>query len=303
MNRSSSIVSINYTYGTIMTSIWSSTILVNSVSLLTIVSSRTKLTRSEFYILSTFNLIAIVLKLVLTLFYIHRYFLAEFLGPCSYLVFQAMSSTLNTSLYMTLFYYSLYQTSNLSRNKWLLKLFNIVHNWKNTFLFEVAVFLLASSGAIAYSIVVYKRSNYNKCANLKVELFYLVLFWVVVPSILPVVLYAAATVYICYCRFSRPSSYLSSQSESKRFRRNVKLLMRFLALALIVSLSLLPQTVYYFISILCPKCTVDSVFLANISYVGYFFYGIVPFILIYIHKILRRTFLNFILTVFNFVFL
>lgn len=275
-------------------SIWSFSFLLNTLSLCILLLSKKKLIKSEFYILLSFILTTSALKLCLTGFYVAQILLPLQLNQaCVQQVFFSAIISMNSLISSTLLYHTFYQISNLRRSKLFLALFNQVHNERNFFIFEFILILVLATITSA-NLVVASRND-PLCSNINHTLFYLVLLELIVPCSLIVVVYVSTIGFICYSRLSNQLKKMvllmndTNKMDQKRFRRNFKLMLKFLVFILIFILSLLPQTLYYFIFICCPNCVIDIDLFSLFSDLALILYAFQPLLLIFIHSILKRT--------------
>lgn len=278
-------------------SIWSSATLFSTISLFTIILSKSKLIPTEFAILIVFNITTLVLKLCLTLVYLSEW--QNMFGLCFYSINSSITYFVFPMISSTLFYYSLYQVSNISRSRLFIILFNQTRSLKKFLIFEIFIFLIFASASISIYVINSEQDPF--CTNQNIaKYFYLIIFAMFVPALFPLVVYAFGIAYICVTRLRNQKQKYSTNNETqtsqnrKRFKMNLNLMLKFLFLALIYIFGALPQTANYFIYINCPKCSANLKFISYIIYVSNFFYIFQPIFLIYIHAILQKRFLQFI---------
>lgn len=256
----------------------------------TVFASRFKLIKTEFYILILIGLMDINDKLgVLFYFYVSLKF--NLLYSSLSLSYSVLT---NFCINMYLFYYSLFHLTSLSRSRLFLKLFQIVHKTQIFVIYSILILLISLTLTCSFSIVDYfylKQFETDPLLFLKFFSSYSlrVLLQTLFPSVLSLVTYFLSIGFSLMRLKGKQSKHLS-QSEMKSSRRNIILSVKFLFYAIINFISSFPVVIFCALFLFCPQCN-----LRDIRFLAYF--GILSFIiksifLIFIHKILRDTFMK-----------
>ena len=281
--------------------IWIIGCLLSLFSLLIVILSREKLKRIELYILLSLNLTSLGLKLLVITEFSIVYFAPNLIFSCGYTILFSCAIVLGEKLFMVLFYYSLFQVSSISREKFFLTLFGLVHSVRNFLIYEIIIFILIIGYTTVYTMIAYYKAN-KTCPYviqvLREAIEYKFLYGYYFQSVLAVIVYIIATIYLCFIRFvsARYRKYQSDKTtrlEISKFRKNVKLLVKFLILALIILLSSLFQNLFYNASYVYGDFSSTIIIYADI---GFILYSLQPIFFIYIHRILKKTFLSYFLS-------
>lgn len=281
--------------------IWLSEWIIGTIfsffTLVFIIASINKLIRLEFGILTVFSISTIAYKVSGVLLLLVFYFWPELMPSCSYTIMNTMTVVLIQKQAMVLFYYSLFQISTISRDKFFIILFNLVHNSKVFVIYEIAVsiVLLGLNGASYY--LAYKLKSHCPNVNdmLIIIIKYNLMIVIIGPNFLAVFAYLACTIYICYSRLIQKSKNMiyaatSNRNESVQFRKNLRLLLKFLALALVFFACSLFQNLFYIYTYAYGDFSPMVLFLGH---TGFVLYGIQPLFLIYIHSVLKSSFKSY----------
>lgn len=278
--------------------IWFIGTFLSIVSLLIIIASFKKLVRLEFYILVVFTLLTILYKLASITQIMIANLWSDLLSSCFYSIVNSLASVLSQKLFTTLFYYSLFQISMISREKFFLALYSRIHNSYVYLTFEISLSILfLVIGGISFYL---GYQTNNKCSNINVLLQVLIdykfLVIQVASNFLPVIAYIMSTVYLCYVRFIRNRT--ASLNETSQMRKNLRVMIKFLAFALIFLTSSLFQNIFFIYSFLLGGFSDTLLF---IGHTGFILYAIQPIFVIYIHKILNATFRDSVFRLFSFM--
>lgn len=277
-----------------MTSICSFGVLLSLVALIALLASKPKLVKLEFNILLTLNAITLFYRVSAVAIFLVTYFMyPEIMYNCAFSIVNLLWTVIMFKVFMVTFYYSLYQVSSCSRHPFCRRLHGLIHSLRNFVIYQALVVILVT--LILTYIVLVAYADLNECPSALDLLNYMILFkfitTYVLPSLLPVLAYSIAILLVFFTRLNNKKSALgkSNQNGSKRARKDLKLLLRFFVLGLICTLSSLLQNVYlfstFFESISQPLNSIVGI-------LGFFINAIQPLIWIYIHSILKESFLT-----------
>lgn len=276
---------------------WAVSALIGSCALLVVLLARGKLKPLEFKILLVFLVHTVLYKSFTTVQYILAFFFVLAFDNCAFTIVCTVWSILMALQLFTLFYYSLFQASTVSRSRAFLLVYSLVHNESSFLVFECLVtFVFAIFVAINFGL---KFVEYDRCPGV----FVILQSWLVVkfffgsilPSLLTVLVYIFATVYICYVRFVSNSTKMSQTNKNNKFKKNFNLLIKFFILAFTITLSSLLQNVFYYFSYVL---LVDSTTVMAVGLLGFGIYALQPLFLVYIHSILKETLVRRVFLVF-----
>lgn len=284
---------------------WTVGAILSFITLLCILASFKKLIRLEFVVLLIFSLSTVATKISGALLLVLVYFWPELGNTCLYAILNIIAIVLVEKQAMVSFYYSLFQISTVSREKLFLALYNLVHNPKVFAFYEavVSIVLFCINGVFFY--LAYRLND--RCPNindlLQVVLKYKLIILIVAPSFLSVVAYIACTVYICYLRFiaePKNSKYYarSRNNEHGQFRKHLRLILKFLALALIFLACSLFQNLFFIYTFIYGDF---STLILLMGHAGFVLYAIRPLLVIFIHAVLKESFKSFFLMLFAFI--
>lgn len=282
-------IELNYASLISMVAILSIASVLNIFGLVIVFLSRSKLLKVEFFILVMLNLKTTAFKVLGVYQYSAMGFNIDLFYQCSTALLSMLSASILTSSFMTLLFYSVFQVSTVSRSKLFLFLFNSTHNVRNFVIYEVLMTilqLLFSAISILMSFL-----DKNQCPDILslVSQNVLVKFivFLAVPSFLPIIVYLFAIVYVIFSRLK----HKYQQGSTGSFNKNVQLLLKFLALALIFFSSFILQNFFYFSTFLFDINIYVNVTVGDL---GFILYALQPLLLIYAHSILKVTLLSYI---------
>lgn len=279
--------------------VWLVSWLFDVIVFATIFKSRPNLTHIEFIIIVTIRVYSVFLKIIVILAYIGAFLNVRFLTQIMQILTQFVLANGCFIFSMTLLYYSFYHITCLSRTKIFLILFNLIRSPKIFLIYSLTVVILSALISTMCLVILYPQifdADYRATkatvfAYMR-QTFVLSIVCLIIPPISPSLVYLIATVITCYSRLfvskKTARSHMIDQ-ESKRFRQNLSLLLRFLILVIFNLAYILPKSIYAFLSIYCKMCIINIVAL---NYSGDVFFLLMPFIQIYVHKTLRQTFVN-----------
>ena len=294
MSNSSTNITINLTLdltGSIITiTTWSVSILAYLLAFFVIIMSRSNLNRIELWILIVICLSNSISKLCYIISYTIPVFSLRVPGPCFTFVFGVLFILFDFVCCSTLFQYSLFQISSLSRAKLFLLLFDTVHSVKGYIIIQIVIFIIA----IILNLIQWLDNFIRNCSSgsYKVPIVFCLEFFG--TRFLIISSYLLATFYVFSTRFFHRkaafSSSNNSQNDSKRFRRNLNLLLKFNLLSVLFAVSYLPIIIVYFVDLTVVMSTSFSLIKMFVFYFPLLVYVIHPLLLIYVHNILKATF-------------
>lgn len=298
--------STNLTIGTqsnvfniIGSTIWWISVFLNISAIVIVHLSRTKLIQTEFLILIILNTISTIQKILMSINFTIVTYISSIFSDCEQLLLIAVIGIFDGGYSVILLYYSIFQVTTTSRAKLFLQTFNVIHNWKTYLIYVSLWFAIATLATIVVASLLYVEDK--ACGYIWQRTFTLELFISIIPRFLPAIVYLLGTVFLCYSwSKNRMSKYFNDRNQIKRFRRNLKLMFKFLAFALVLLVSNSTQMGFYIIAINCPEFDCQRIYQAYsfINFIGYGVSFMQPIIIIYIHNILKETFFNFIKNIF-----
>lgn len=271
-------------------SFWSIAILVDTLIIILVFKSKSSLIRVEYFILTTFQLVSVLINLTIIIGTLKVYVSFNVIFVILLRFFSFLTQMI---LSFVLFYYALFHLSSVNRSGCFRKLFNLVHNSRNYFFYLLAISIFGILFLIVYSLVFYSIeksnnnliiSNFKDIINKESEYFVAyVAIWFTTPPIL-VYLIAIGVLYFRQLKFGKNYSIKSESQFAIRYRRNLRVLLKFSILAINNILSNLPVLIYYFIRVNC-NCN-------KFEFLGYLTDSanfIFPILLVLIHNILKKT--------------
>lgn len=293
------IFQIDKTFIILDISIWTIGIIANIIGLFVLWISKTKLLKTEIYILFMFNVMSFAYNFLgVVLFFLVYFIYPDLFYNCAFSVFNTIWLILMPKLFMTMFYYSLFQVSSLSRHRFMLILHSTLHKTRTFLIYDLLMTIFFS--AFISFIVLSAFFDENKCPSvITLTSYYILLKFLVlfqVPSILPVVVYFSATVYVFYSRHVRRAELLSNRQELLKLRKKTKLVLKFFVMAVSLAADSLLQCIYLFSLFIVP---INSTLISILGNIGFLISSLQPIFLIYIHSIMKKSFKMFILTFLN----
>lgn len=281
--------------GVAITYLWIFSSLLDFAILAVIFQSRSTLSRIEFMILFTMRIYWSLLKLSVILTYVDLYLRENIFNSMTKLLINLFVSNVSFIFSTTLIYYSIYHITFLKRSKIFLALFNLVQKPKTFIVYSIVTIIVSPLVTLVSLAILYPEvyGGYIEASffeNTK-RIFIMEVILLIIPSICPSLVYFTATVITCYCRLlstvSSKSSKHTVDAESKRFRKNLRLLLKFLVLAFVYMMCMLPKTIY---AIILVYSNFRSPYLEILNYSGDLFFILSSFVIILVHKIIGETF-------------
>lgn len=267
------------------------------VAISIIILSRLKLDKTEFYILLINSILQINMKLSLIWYNLSNFVLKiNFIIDYFHLSYDIIVSSCFS---LSLFYYSLFHLSSLNRSKYFLKLFTMIHNAKTFFLYLTLVFLIFLALALFICLFTYSKVSPDFTLDNQTQdvIFYCYLI-TIVPTFFPILVYLASIFVVFMTKFGANSEATNRYATTSRnanqlndhirFKRNLLLVLKFFLLATIYLIGYLPSNILFFIGFYCPNCFGIALIIFN--YFCEFLLFFQPFLLVFIHSILRKTF-------------
>lgn len=290
----------NRTFVVAITSIWSFGVLLSTIALVVLFASKSKLIKSEFYILLSYNAYGTLYRVTaVVIFTLTLFFYPDIFNDCVFSIVNTLWSIVMFKLFMIMFYYSLFQVSSVSRHPLCARLHTLVLNVRTFLVFQTLVIVFIT--ILLTYIVLVANAELHKCPSAFDLLSYMILFkfltTYVLPSILPVLVYFIAICYVFFARLNNSRGHLVAANELKRARKDFKLLLRFLALGLVCTASSLLQNIFLYSMFFSPSF--DFVLNSIVGGLGFFILAIQPILLIYIHSIMKQSSIRLFKRAFN----
>lgn len=269
--------------------IWLFGILLSILVTLIVMASSGRLKKEEFLILITYNVLSTVYKISSTIYLSFKFLIPDRFDSCVYLMTYELALALLVISLMTLFYYSVYQVSLLKITKLFLLLVHVVHSTRTFAVFQALVVTSITTITIAYSVVRFYVTD-RACPSiddLDDKLFDFLKFVISLPTVLPLAVYVFGVCYIVYSRFHLKGPL--STNEARKLRKNLKIMLKFSSLPLISLCSSMLQTFVYYLPKICVSCVSEAFF--YIGLLGYLLFTLQPVVFLFVHSILKQTFL------------
>lgn len=269
-------------------SIWAVGILIGLFCLLVIILSKPKLIPLEFHILMIFSFTTIEFKIVTEVMIISLYISPEMVSYCLISILNLTCLAAGFHSLLTLFYYSLFQTSNVSRSRLFVIVHELVHKRKTFIIYQVIVFFLSNSLFALYLFLAYR--DLNECPNVFVIinkfLYNGLIPQFVISSTIPILVYISTANFIFYSSHRFISAdFMTNRNEQAKLRKNLYILLKFLSLASIFVFSTWILNVFYFLAFKAP----NSIGFLISGYSSMISYSLMPLFLISIHSITKKT--------------
>ena len=266
-------------------SIWTVGILIGFLCLLIILLSKPKLIPLEFYILITISISLMVFKIIVDSQFILLLISEKYIEYCIFTILNLISLTLGFCILLTIFYYSLFQASNVSRSRLFVMVHELVHKKKTFIIYQFGIGFLSMFLFLLYFFLAYR--DVNECPNIvfimnKIIYNGSLITQLVFASFLPISVYISTAVYI----FFSNRRYLSQDTISQaRFRKNLIVLIKFLGLAIIFVLSICLLSIFYLLAFVAP----NSIGIFITAYSSFVSFSLMHLFLILVHSITQMT--------------
>lgn len=288
-------VSLNpfYSYeiaGTVMCGISYS---IDILAMVIIFKCRTKLKLIEHLILSMSQTLSLSYKFF-SIFIIMALNFDKFIaGKFTCISIYPFTFSISLCYNCTWAYYSLYQYSSIKRTGHYLKLFNFTHNRRNFGL--VAIGIVSFTIALVFSMFnvfrgdMLNETNDGKCGLLyKSRLTLALITFTSVPSFMVLVVYVVSIVSLIM--EVKSTKNCLSKSDMNRYRKSFRVSVKFLCFSLLPFLSCCIRFGFVSLNYFCPTC--KKCYYDLLQFIIIFMYMIEPALIIYVHNVLKRQFLN-----------
>lgn len=263
-------------------SMWIILLVCSFFVLYLILSNRSTLIQIEFHVLATFVSFTLTSQLLIIIYYF-----TQLLYPClQYTILAHIISLLFLILDVltcsTLIYYSVYQFSILTRSKFILAVYNRVIRLKTFIIYLLSINIVIMIIDLFFLI----RSFLDFEIYIK-----LLLINSSVPRFILISFYFSSAIQVAFSRLMKKSKIKNSAADEKRFRRNFRLMLKFMILPILYIVYFVPKLFIVFF-----KYDMNSreLFINLMDLLSDFFFFITPLLLIYVHNILKKKFLKFI---------
>ena len=272
---------------TLLMSIWTGGILLDVINIIIITLSKPKLIPLEFYILMTLSISLVEFKIIIDINITLNVISTTFHEYCIYTILNLGILASGTFNMLTLFYYSLFQASNASRTRLFVMVYELVHKKKSFLVFQIFNGFLSIFLSVLYFLLSYR--DVNQCPNIyflmnKFIFNGSIITQIVIISLLPIFVYVSTAVYVF---FTAKRRILSQDTMLKaRCRKNLIVMLKFLALATIFALGIWLLNICYCLSFVLPS----SISYTITAYLSFVFFSLMSTFLIIIHSITKKTF-------------
>lgn len=268
---------------------------INIFAMFIVISSRLKLVKVEFFLLS-WNLILLSCdKLEKIWFFSHLILLNLNMIPLELnIANQTIEFLFSFCYFMSLLYYSLFHLSTLNRSKYFLKLYNVLHESKTFIIYSISILTLATTYSVSIALICYYKIIYAEIGeDLRVYTFILLghPFESNVISVLPILVYLMAILLVLHSRLNccQILNQNASSENQNRFKRNLVLVGKFFILTIIQTLATFPKNFSHLLLIFCPASNCQLGLIELFYIIGYAILSIQPVFIVFVHTILRST--------------
>ena len=265
----------------ILLSIWTVGMFIGAFSILIILLSKPKLILLEFYILMTLSISIIGFKVIIESMFILMVITEKYIEHCIYSILNLASLAFGFYTLLTMFYYSLFQASNVSRARLFVMVHEFVHK-KNTFvIYQVGIGVFGISLSVLYFFLAYR--DLNECPNIFIvmnKFLSILITQIAIASLLPIFVYISTSIYLVYSNRRSQNFTLNARSD-----KNLSVLLKFLVLASVLVLSNWLLNVTHFLPFIVPG-TISFLLTGYLSFVSF---SLMHLVLIFIHSITKMT--------------
>lgn len=276
-----------------MISAWSTSLLVELIFLFVIIKSKSNLVPVEYLILLEITSGWFSFKMVIIYNYISGLISSNDYSFFKLLLSQWLFGNASFLLSMFMIYYSVYHVSTLTRSPLFLKLFYLVRRKQTLLVFTILVAIYSITFTTVSYITVYQRleiifsngTTKEAWSLYQTSNIHLVILQSLTPPFVTSSIYFIGVIVIFKSWISDHRSY-ATKSTNKRFKRNLVLIVKFLFLSLGICLFISCKIVVYISSLY----TKSDLLMRCINYIGDFLLMFFQVFLLFIHKILLKTF-------------
>ena len=281
---------------TILMSIWTVGILLDVFNIFIITLSKPKLIPLEFYILMTLSISLVEFKIIIDTNIILNFISEKYHKYCIFTILNLGILSSGCFNMLTLFYYSLFQASNVSRSKLFVMVHEMVHKTKAFIIYQICNGFLSIFLSALYFFLAYL--DVNKCPNVYFLMNKFIfngslITQLVFASFLPISVYISTAVYIFF--FTNRGLMSHDSMIKARFRKNLIVMLKFLALATFFALGIWLLNICFCISFTFP----GSISYVITGYLSFFFFSLMNSSLIFIHSITKKTLKIYVIRIFK----
>lgn len=266
-------------------SIWTIGILIGFLCLLVIILSKPKLIPLEFHILMTLSISLNVFKIIVNSQFILLSISDKYNQYCVFAILNLSCLGMGFFILLNMFYYSLFQASKVSRSRLFVLVYKLVHNNKTFIIYQVFNGFLSIFLSLMYFFLAYR--DVNQCPNIFFIMNKMIrngslITQLVFSSLLPIFVYVSTAVYI----FVSSKRRLLSQDTilKARNRKNIIVLLKFLALATIFVFSIWLLIVFYLLAFVASY----SIGFFVTAYTSFISFSLINLFLIVVHSITKK---------------
>lgn len=275
---------------------------IDILVIMLVVSCKSKLIRTEYYILLQLNVLSFLISIsALSAFVSYNVTATSIFNQYQCFIINIANLLIFFLVNLVILYYSVFHLSFLSRAKWMLKLKLLIENANFFLIYFISLLIVLTGMVIAAGIGIYRditsKIDYNLCFNLEAnKIKNIFIMMSELPMFLAILVYSIAGVLVLCNRLFSQQKYLNT-NEKKRFRRNFLLVVKFFIFTILNFLKTVPMCLLMISFFYCERCHLDVLY--QLFYVSYLCYIIQPFFLIFIQSILKKQFIEIVFKFFN----
>lgn len=263
-------------------------IMFDIFSLSIIIASKSKLIKTEYFILIAICQISMVNKFTGIFQKLQELFhsLAQ-LGLLNCLIVYTINIDVNFVFYMIIFYYSLFHLSSIKRGPHFTKFFNLIHEPKNFLIYLTFIFISYSTFIISFTFIFRSQIflEQNGCdLNYNNKLAYIPFFFYIMAFLTQIV-YLAAIVILIILKVKT-----KQMNEIKKLGRNLIIVIKFSIFSIISLIITMP---WYIFNILYFLISYSDLYVISISqFFAQILFLFQTILLVFIHCRLREKFFS-----------
>lgn len=295
-------------------------ILIDILTLATILKSKSKLTPTDYYILIFNNFFSTCFKTVGILKNLFSVVDLSFLGIVQCLVSYSLNSDIIFCYFMVMLYYSLYHFSTIQRSLIFRKIYHLIHNPRHfliyitsiTFAYTVFIFVYSltlqnvifSSPLCPESSLSHNNSNIStskqqQCNVNQLNTYTLIPFASYTCFVPTQMVYLMAICIIGWSWFQARKSLVGNNNSvdavalSKRFKRKLLISAKFFAFSLLSLVISVPQFIVPLLNYILKNSQSTNATITTIfNFLFLIFFSTQTLFLVFIHNRLKRTFIK-----------
>ena len=283
-------------HSTLLMSMWTVGLLLDVFNIVIITLSKPKLIPLEFYILMTLSISLVEFKIIIDTNIILNFISEKYHQYCTFTILNLGILSSGCFNMLTLFYYSLFQASNVSRIKLFVMVHELVHKKKTFIIYQICNGFLSIFLSALYFFLAYLDVNQCPKVYFLMNKFIFngsLITQLVFASFLPIFVYISTAVYIYF--FSNRGLISKDNMQRARFRKNLIVMLKFLTLATFFALGIWLLNICYCVSFLFP----GSIAYIITGYLSFFFFSLMNSSLIFIHSITKKTLKSYVFCIFK----